>query len=378
LLTIVIDDAVVEAEHLFGALGKSIIVPGCEIAQNAQQADALIIRSRTQISASFLQQHPNIRFIGSTVVGLDHIDVQACADAGVTLYTAQGCNARSVAEYVMVQIVAYALRQQRELESLTLGIVGVGNVGKQLQQLARVLGIQLHLNDPYRQQAEPNFVHTHLNDLLSQSDIISLHTPLTQTSDHPTFHLINHSNLGCIKPNSLFINAARGDVVDESALLTRHDLCLITDCWSNEPNINNALLAQSQLATPHIAGHAWDAKYRGGFMAAQALANWSGQPTPNYHPNLSQHPSILAIGNTPLEQLNSLLQQAYPFFCDDQTLRNSANAERAHTFEHYRRHYPLRREWTELFVTNQSLTEITYLWAQRLGFKLLEITNISH
>lgn len=177
MLTIVIDDAVVEADRLFGALGKTIIVPGRDITQNAQHADALIIRSRTQITAPFLQQHPNIRFIGSTVVGLDHIDQQACVEADVTLYTAQGCNARSVAEYVIVQIVAYALQQQRELESLTLGIIGVGNVGKQLQQMASLLGIQLILNDPFRQQAESNFPHTSLTELLAQSDIISLHTP---------------------------------------------------------------------------------------------------------------------------------------------------------------------------------------------------------
>lgn len=370
MLTIVIDDAVVEADRLFGALGKTIIVPGRDITQNAQHADALIIRSRTQITAPFLQQHPNIRFIGSTVVGLDHIDQQACVEADVTLYTAQGCNARSVAEYVIVQIVAYALQQQRELESLTLGIIGVGNVGKQLQQLASLLGMQLILNDPYRLQAESNFPHTSLTELLAQSDIISLHTPLTNAGDHPTFHLINSDNLAYIQPHSLLINAARGDVVNEAALLARHDLQLITDCWSHEPNINSELLAKSQLATPHIAGHAWDAKYRGGFMAAQALAHWSGQKSPEYTPHSSQQPPILASGKTPLEQLNSILQQAYPFFLDDQTLRNSPDAERAHTFEHYRRHYPLRREWTELSVTNQLLTEITYLWASRLGFRL--------
>ncbi|MCL4410103.1 MAG: 4-phosphoerythronate dehydrogenase [Gammaproteobacteria bacterium] len=370
LLTIVIDDAVVEAERLFGALGKTIIVPGRDITQNAQKADALIIRSRTHISAQFLQQHSNIRFIGSTVVGLDHIDQTACTQAGVTLYTAQGCNARSVAEYVIVQIVAYALQQQRELSSLTLGIIGVGNVGKQLQQLANLLGIKLILNDPYRQQAESDFPHTALTKLLAQSDIISLHTPLTQKGEYPTFNLINRDTLAHIRANTLFINAARGDVVDESALIQRDDLHLITDCWSHEPHICNSLLAKSQLATPHIAGHAWDAKYRGGFMAAQALAHWSEQQPPNYAPNLSEHSSIFAAGNTPLEQLNSILQQAYAFFLDDQILRNTPEAERAHTFEHYRRHYPLRREWTELSLINQSLTEKTYLWASGLGFKL--------
>lgn len=378
MLTIVIDDAVVEAESLFSALGKTIIVPGRDITQNAQQADALIIRSRTQISAEFLQQHPNIRFIGSTVVGLDHIDQHACARAGVTLYTAQGCNARSVAEYVIVQIVAYAWEQQRDLSSLTLGIIGVGNVGKQLQHLASLLGIKLLLNDPYRQQAEAKFPHTELNQLLAQADVISLHTPLTEDGCYPTFNLINASNLVQVRAKTLFINAARGDVVDEATLLKRDDLHLITDCWSNEPNINSQLLTKSQLATPHIAGHAWDAKYRGGFMAAQALAHWSGQQQPIYAPNLSQQSSILAKGETALEQLNSVLQQAYHFFSDDQTLRNSPDAERASVFEHYRRHYPMRREWTQLSVINQLLTENTNIWLTALGFKLLDSANISH
>lgn len=378
MLTIVIDDAVVEAESLFSALGKTIIVPGRDITQSAQQADALIIRSRTQISADFLQQHPNIRFIGSTVVGLDHIDQNACARAGVTLYTAQGCNARSVAEYVIVQIVAFAWEQQRDLSSLTLGIIGVGNVGKQLQHLASLLGIKLLLNDPYRQQAEAKFPHTELNQLLAQADVISLHTPLTEDGEYPTFNLINATNLTHVRAKTLFINAARGDVVDEAALLKRDDLHLITDCWSNEPNINSQLLTKSQLATPHIAGHAWDAKYRGGFMAAQALAHWSGQQQPIYAPNLSQQSSILAKGETALEKLNSVLQQAYNFFSDDQVLRNSPDAERSCVFEHYRRHYPMRREWTQLSVINQSLTENTNIWLTALGFKLLDSANISH
>lgn len=378
LLTIVIDDAVVEAEGLFSALGKTIIVPGRDITQNAQQADALIIRSRTQISAEFLQQHPNIHFIGSTVVGLDHIDIKACTAAGVSLYTAQGCNARSVAEYVIVQIVAYAWQQQRDLSSLTLGIIGVGNVGKQLQHLASLLDIKVLLNDPYRQQAEENFPHTELNPLLAQADVISLHTPLTVDGQYPSFNLINATNLAHIRTKALFINAARGDVVDESALLKRDDLHLITDCWSNEPNINSQLMTKSQLATPHIAGHAWDAKYRGGFMAAKALAQWSEQQQPIYAPNYSQQSSIMATGETALEQLNSTLQQAYHFFCDDQTLRNSADAERPGIFEHYRRHYPMRREWTQLSVINQSLTETTNIWLTALGFKLLDPTNISH
>ena len=371
MLTIVIDDAIVEAEALFGHLGKTIIVPGGDIPKNAQQADALIIRSRTQISASFLQNHPNIRFIGSSVVGLDHIDLAACNRAGVSLYTAQGCNARSVAEYVIVQLVNQALQQQCALKDITLGIIGVGNVGKQLQALANVLDINILLNDPYRRDAEAKFQHTPLNELLAQSHVISLHTPLTHQGAYPSYHLINADNLTQITNHCLFINAARGDIVDENSLIQRDDLAIITDCWSNEPHINDTLFNKSRLATPHIAGHAWDAKYRGGFMTAQALATWSQQQAPLYAPIISEQPPIIAQGSSQIEQLHSILQQAYPFILDDHKLRNAPNTDRARLFEDYRRHYPMRREWTELSVINQSLNSNLWQKIQALGFNLL-------
>ncbi len=378
---IVIDDAVVGAESLFSPYGTPIIVPGRDISMNAHQADALIIRSRTNITEQLLANNPRIRFIGSTVVGLDHVDQDACARHGVTFYSAQGCNARSVAEYVISQVVSYAVTQQRTFQTLTLAIIGVGHVGKQVEKLARVLGINLLLNDPFRHEKEIDFNQTSLNHCLQQADIITLHTPLTHTGAYPSYHLINRHNIDNISTNALFINAARGDIVDENALLTRTDLTLITDCWHNEPHISEPLLDASLLATPHIAGHAWDAKYRGGSMAADALAQWLGKSkNPEtvipaqaviYPTNDDIDSRLRGNDNTSAQQqLAQLLQQAYNFNQDDVVLRNTPTEQRAQAFEDYRRNYPERREWTQQQLNTTGLLPQTIIWATALGFKI--------
>lgn len=371
MLRLMIDDAIVEAEQLFSSLGRTIIVPGRTIAQRAHEADALIIRSRTQITSTLLSNNPQLRFIGSSVVGLDHIDQAACQAHGVSLYTAQGCNARSVAEYVITQIVRYAVTQNKSFDQLTLAIIGVGHVGSELARLASALGIHLHLNDPPRATQDPNFSHTPLTTCLQQADIISLHTPLTHQGEHPTAGLIHTENLAQLKSGCLLINAARGDIVDEQALLSRNDLHYVTDCWSNEPNINPSLLDKSELATPHIAGHAWDAKLRGGWMVAQALSQWLGKPTAIHLPHYpSTQAPLVTTQRTAITQLYDLLTQAYDFTRDDDVLRQSTPTERAEHFEHYRRHYPIRREWSQLMIENQHITTQARTWLKELGFKI--------
>jgi erythronate-4-phosphate dehydrogenase len=371
---IIIDDAVAQAQHLFAPLGNPIIIPGCDITNRAQEADALIIRSRTQITEKLLHDNPRIRFIGSTVVGLDHVDLEACQRHNVTFYTAQGCNARSVAEYVISQVVDYAVAHNREFSSLTVAVIGVGHVGKQVEHLATLLGLTVLLNDPFRAEKEANFNNVTLDNCLQQADIITLHTPLTYSGDYPSYHLINRSNINYIRENSLFINAARGGIADEGALLTRPDLTLITDCWHNEPHINTQLLAASKLATPHIAGHALDAKYRGGIMARDALAQWLTVSTLT-HPKLSSITVEKSVNMhykelTAQVQLAQVLQHAYNFTLDDTVLRLAPTAQRGQVFESYRRNYPIRREWTQQHLTTTSLLTQTIDWADALGFIL--------
>lgn len=381
MLTLLIDDAIVSAEPLFAPLGKPVLCAGKRIAEQAESADALIIRSRTRIDNALLSRYPRLRFIGSSVVGLDHVDQVACQDHGVHFYSAQGCNARSVAEYVISHLVIYLNdRQPPEartgFESITLGIVGVGQVGRRVAQMASTLGITCLLNDPFRADNEADFVHTDLDTLLAQSDVITLHTPLTRSGKYPSYHLVNHINLAQIAPNALLINAARGGIIEESALLKRDDLTLVLDCWENEPHCHPELLQRTWRATPHIAGHAVDAKYRGGQMVAQALADWMGRDhhAPDLHLDANELPSLVApTGNTltdPIASLAHCLTQIYDFAQDDLVLRTAMQTHKrdgfAQTFEDYRRHYPQRYEWQN-FSVPQGIPTPTAGWLQRLG-----------
>lgn len=377
MLNLLIDDAIVSAECLFSPLGQVQLCAGRKLAQVAREypVDALIIRSRTQITEDLLRDCPSIRFIGSSVVGLDHVDQTACERHGVTFYSAQGCNARSVAEYVISHLVAEIAETGRLFSDMTLGIVGVGQVGKRVAQMAQTLGIHCLLNDPPRAEAEADFRQTELPDLLAQADAITFHTPLTHTGKYPSYHLVTAQNLKLVKPNALIINAARGGVIDESCLLTRNDLSLVIDCWENEPLCHPQLLTLSKRATPHIAGHAIDAKYRGGQMVAQALAEWlsKNDQAPELTLSIGEHPTIpLADTQTnPIQQLASILKHGYDFAQDDLLLRTTLTntPERfAQTFEDYRRHYPTRYEWHN-FTIPAGLAEQTQHWLIDLGWQ---------
>lgn len=376
MLNLLIDDAIVSAETLFAPLGTTTLSAGKQLAQQARQqsVDALIIRSRTQITEDLLTNCPSIRFIGSSVVGLDHIDQQACERHGVTFYSAQGCNARSVAEYVISHLVTQVAEEGRCFTDITLGIVGVGQVGKRVAQMAQSLGMRCLLNDPPRAEVEADFPHTDLSDLLTQADMITFHTPLTHTGKHPSYHLITAQTLSLVKPKALIINAARGGVIDEACLLDRTDLSLIIDCWENEPLCRPQLLTLSKRATPHIAGHAIDAKYRGGQMTAQALADWLGKDyqAPDLRLSLDELPEIQLTHPEaePIHQLADLLQQCYDFAQDDRLLRTTlANTPNsfAQVFEDYRRHYPARYEWQH-FSIPQGVTTQTHKWLTDLGW----------
>lgn len=368
---IVVDDAVVAADSLFSPFGEVIIVPGRDIPNHATRADALIIRSRTRVDDALLAGS-SLRFIGSTVVGLDHVDQEACQRHCVHFYSAQGCNARSVAEYVISQIIQYALTRQQPTDKLTLAIIGVGHVGREVATLASVLGMRILLNDPPRAEQESGFLHTPLETCLKLADVVTLHTPLTQDGPHPSHQLMHAQRIGLLKPGSLFINAARGGISDEQALCQRTDLSLITDCWENEPNINQRLLTRSLLATQHIAGHAWDAKLRGGTMARDALARFLNKPAPPL-------PDLAALGATlscparaasPLAQVSAVIQQAYDFRQDDAYLRQCTQQDMAACFENYRRNYPMRREWSSLSVAGNACSPLAANLLQRLGFRL--------
>lgn len=371
--TLIIDDAIPYAQEIFSHLGRVITVAGKEIdAQIVQNADALIVRSRTQVNQSLLQ-NSRVQFVGSTVVGLDHIDQAYLQQRNIPFYSAQGCNANSVAEFIITTLFDLAEHFQFNLFEKTLGIIGVGHVGKLVHQKATALGITCLLNDPPRARLEEerggeNFVS--LKACLT-ADIITFHTPLTTTGEDATFDLLSAERLKAIQPRQILINAARGGIINEAAWQQTATLANVIDCWEDEPNISPPLYQTAYLATPHIAGHSLDAKIAGSSMVYHALCKaWNKTPQTDWQQNLPPLPPVIQLKEKASHQatLHALFQQTHNIQQDDQAIRAN-NIQQVHQkYEHYRRHFPIYREWHQHTV-NAPLTLQKTLKA--LGFKLL-------
>ncbi|MBN2646307.1 MAG: 4-phosphoerythronate dehydrogenase [Thiotrichales bacterium] len=341
-------------------------MPGRDIsAAHLQSTQALVIRSRTQVNADLLQ-NSHLAFIGSTVVGLDHIDQQALSKSGVHFYSAQGCNANSVAEYVIHALLLLAETKGFHLAEKTLGIIGVGQVGKRLQQKAEALGMHCLLNDPPRARLEGDAGFCGLEEALS-ADIISVHTPLTFQGEDATYHLLNRARIEKLQAEQILVNAARGGIIDEKALKKKPLCAKIVDCWENEPIIDRVLLDQAFLATPHIAGHAFEAKVAGSQMVYQALCEfWQEPMQEDWRKHLPALPEPFEVKESENTQtaLLEIMQNFYNLQKDDEILRQDSSQ-----FEAYRRHYPRHHEWPNCRVKETKNQQLN-LNLVHLGFQL--------
>lgn len=214
-----------------------------------RNADALFVRTRTQINAALLAQS-SVRLVATATIGYDHIDQDFCRQAGIRWVSCPGCNAQAVCDYIEEAL----LTLQTPLKAKKIGIVGVGHVGSLVAEMAERHGMQVLLNDP------PRHIGVSLDEIAQTCDIITFHTPLTRSGDYPTYHLCNEAFLRRCRPDTLIINAARGGVVDEAALLATGQHCVI-DTWENEPRLNRELLQFASLASFHIAGYSVQGKY---------------------------------------------------------------------------------------------------------------------
>ena len=255
--------------------------PGDISCDTVRDADALVVRTRTRCNADLLDGS-RVRFIGSATIGTDHIDLDYCATHGIAVRNAPGCNAPAVAQWVFAAIAAWMkARGIATPEGLALGIVGVGHIGSIVARWGRALGFTVLLNDPPRENRDGSFdvIFRPLDELQRRCDIITFHTPLTRDGQWPTWHLCDQSFLDGLTCCRLLIDAARGPIADNSALLGWHgDLAL--DCWENEPNISQELLEKAIVATPHIAGYSREGKQRGTAMMLAALNDHFGWDIP--------------------------------------------------------------------------------------------------
>ena len=248
-----------------------IQLPASEIdAEAVRDADALIIRTRTHCDERLLKDS-KVKIIATATIGTDHIDLEWCRDNDIIVRNAPGCNAPGVALYVWSNL----LRNGFDPDKDTLGVIGCGNVGSIVAEWGERLGARTLVCDPPRKEKGlTDRSYLSLEEVLAQSDAVTLHTPLTHEGEHATFHLINKESLGHLKPGTIFINAARGEVADTEAIIEaiedKRIRTAVIDTWEGEPEINLHLLELASTATPHIAGYSAEGKERATRMALEA------------------------------------------------------------------------------------------------------------
>lgn len=309
----------------------SYLHPGQITPQVMRSADAIITRTRTRCDASLLSGS-RCSMIASATIGLDHVDLEYCQRNGIEVANAPGCNAPAVAQYVFASIIA---AYGPNLSGLTLGIVGVGNVGKIVEQWARTLGMRVLLSDPPRATREPDFISHSLTELAAECHIITFHTPHTLADSYPTHHLASANFFAALKHQPMIINAARGGVVDTQALLHALDSKQVSraviDCWEGEPHISRELLGKAYIATPHIAGYSRQGKIRATQMAVAAVCRHFAWPLPTFPQPVPQ--GARADVTAPI------IARSYNPFVDTENLRLHPEQ-----FESLRNRYDLRSE----------------------------------
>lgn len=308
--------------------------------EDVVDADALIIRTRTRCDASLLDG-TSVKMIAIAAIGVDHIDFEYCNSHGVEVHNAQGCNAGGVMQYVFSGLYGVASRRGRSLDGVTIGIVGVGEVGSRVGHLARHLGFNVLLCDPPREAAEGPEGFCSLDYLLENSQVVTLHVPLDDT----TRRMADASFFEKMRPGTIFINTARGELIDDEALKAASPKLggIIIDTWNHEPTVDRELVDLVDIATPHIAGYSYQGKQNGAAAAVQSVARRFGiEPLYDYSPETEAElhkPVHLDLGGRTQGQITSIFQYNYPIFADDFLFRMDPG-----NFEGMRSSYQYRRE----------------------------------
>ncbi len=396
-MKIVADKNIPFVEEAFGKLGEVATLPGRQINSSAvKEADVLLVRTVTRVDERLLKGS-RVRFVATATIGLDHVDLDYLKKKGIRFASATGCNANSVAEYIVAALLILAQRYEFSLSGKTIGVVGVGNVGSRVVEKAGILGMNVLQNDPplARKTGESRF--RPLEELLQKSDILTLHVPLSHEGEDATYHMANEALFEKMKKGGFFINTSRGAVADSPGLLkalkSKRLSGTVLDVWEGEPEISEELLQAVDLGTPHIAGYSREGKanatlfiYQGTcrFLSCVSLsdrqagvdrkvANW--QPTnlpPPLYPEIGVHCEDPEQSEGDEAILSEVVRKAYDLEGDDRALRGILKIplpERGAYFDRLRNEYPVRREFHSFKVKLVQSNEKVLSILQALGFK---------
>lgn len=335
--------------------------------ETVRDADALIVRSIDKCDRKLLDGS-QVRLITTATIGFDHIDTHYCDEAGIVWRNAPGCNAVSVGQYVLSSLVALALQKKESLRGKTIGIVGVGHVGKIVERLCSAMGMRILRNDPPRAELEGEDGFVSLETIAKEADVITLHVPLTKEGRFATHHLANKAFFNQLERKPWFINSCRGAVHDTQALLLARKEGkiseMIIDCWENEPVINRELVDLTAIATPHIAGFSADGKANGTRMCLENISTFFGIQIERLKEVIPPAPArpiidLCAFKDHRVEQ--AILTSFNPLTID------KALRETPERFEWFRAHYDHPREYQAYAVKNATAEEQRL--SETLGFR---------
>ncbi len=277
--------------------GWEVLTPtAAALPSELANADGLVVRSATKATAELLEKAPRLRVIGRAGVGVDNVDVEAATRRGILVMNTPGGNAVSVAEHTLALMLglARAVPQANasiqagrweksafsgtELRGKTLGLIGLGRVGTEVARRARALEMKVLAYDPFVTPAAAREVEVELvplDDVLRQSDVVSLHTSLSPVTEK----MLDAAAIAKMKKGARLVNCARGELIDEAALAealkSGHLAGAALDTFAQEPPKNSPLIGLPNLiATPHIAGSTAEAQEEVGTAIAQQVRDY--------------------------------------------------------------------------------------------------------
>ena len=338
-MKIIIDNKIPYIKEAVQRIADEVVyAPGKDFTPElVRDADALIVRTRTHCNRDLLEGS-RVRFIATATIGFDHIDTEYCKQAGIEWTNAPGCNSASVAQYIQSSLLVWKSVRNKRLNELTIGIIGVGNVGSKVAKVAQGFGMRILLNDLPREEKEGAKQFSSLEKIAEECDIITFHVPLYKKGKYKTFHLADDVFFQSLKRKPVIINTSRGEVIQTDALLKALNSRMISDTiidvWEHEPKINRDLLEKAFIGTPHIAGYSADGKANATRMSLDAICKFF-QIKGDYEINAPAPASPIIHAKNHEE---AVLQMYNPTE-DSNRLKNQPEL-----FETLRGDYPLRRE----------------------------------